>query len=141
MRRHGEQLAAHRADARIELAGVYQRLDEVGEQQDVGIQGQDPIAVGKLDGLVLGGREADVFLVLVDSAAVLELFQDVDGAVGRGIIDDNHFLQPVLLLEHRFQAALDKAAAVVSDYRDGDEVVLRHEREPARPSSLNIFLP
>jgi len=33
MRRHGEQFAAYRADARIELAGVHQRLDKVGQQQ------------------------------------------------------------------------------------------------------------
>jgi hypothetical protein len=38
--------------------------------------------------------------------------------------------QPVPLLQHRFEAALDEAAAVVSDDRDGDEVVLRHEQEP-----------
>ena len=42
------------------------------------------------------------------------------------------------LRQHRFQAALDKAAAVVSDYRDRDEVVLRHEREPENPYSIDI---
>jgi hypothetical protein len=140
MRRHGEQLAAHRADARIELTGVHQRLDKVGQQQDVGIQRQHPIAVGELDGLVLRGGETDVFLVVVDAAAVFELFEDVDGAVGGGVVDNDDLLQPVLLLEHRFEATLDEAAAVVGDYRDGDKVVLRHEQEPERPSFLYIYL-
>ena len=43
------------------------------------------------------------------------------------------------LLQHRFQAALDEAAAVVCDYRDRDEVVLSHEHEPENPIILEYL--
>ena len=72
----------------------------------------------------------DVLVVVVNLAAVFELFQDVDRAVGGGVVDDDDFFERVPLGQHRFQAAFDKAAAVVSNYRDGYEVVLRHEQEP-----------
>ncbi len=81
---------------RIELAGVHQRLNEIRQQQDVGIQGEHPIAVREPDGLVLRRREADILLVVVDLAAVFELFQNVDGAVGGGIVDDDDLLERVL---------------------------------------------
>ena len=38
----------------------------------------------------------DILVVVVDLAAVLELFEDVDGAVGGGVVDDDDFLEPVL---------------------------------------------
>ena len=127
VRRHGQQLAAHRADGGIELAGIHQRLDEIGQQQHVGIQRQHPIAARKLDGLVLRGREPDVLFVVIDLAAVFELFEDIDRAIGGSVIDDDDFLERVLLRQHRFQAPFDEPAAVVGNYRDRDEVVMRHE--------------
>ena len=65
------------------LPGVHQRLNEIRQQQHVRIQGQHPVAAGQRDGLVLRRGEADVLLVVDDLAAILELFQDVDRAVGR----------------------------------------------------------
>ena len=97
VRRHGQQLPADGADARVELAGVHQGLDEVGEQQDVGIQGHHPVSVGEPDGLVLGGGEADIVVVVIDAAAVLELFQNVDGAVGGGIVHHDDLFVGVAL--------------------------------------------
>ena len=117
----------------VELAGVHQRLDEVRQQQDVRIQGQDPVAAGEPDGLVLRRGEADVLVVVEDLAAIFELLQDVDGAVGGGVVDDDDFLIRVPLGQHGFEAALDEAAAVVGHYRDGYEVVMRHEQEPESP--------
>ena len=112
------------------LPGIHQRLNEIRQQQHVRIQGQHPVAAGERDGLVLRGGEADVFLVVDDLAAVLELFQDIDGAVGRVVIDDDDFLVAVSLLEHRFQASLDESAAIVSYDGDGYEVAIGHELEP-----------
>ena len=88
---HGQQLAADRADVGIELSGIHQRLNEIGKQQHIGIEGKHPIAVGELDGLILRGGEPDVLLVVVDLAAILELFEDVDGAIGGGIVDNDDF--------------------------------------------------
>ena len=133
MRGHGQQFPAYRSDPGIRLAGIHQRLNEVGQQQDVGIQRQHPVAARKLDGLVLRRRKTHVFLVVVHLAAALELFEDVDGAVGGGVIDNDDLFERIPLGEHRFEAALDEAAAVVRNYRDRDEVVLRHEPEPKRP--------
>ena len=47
------------------LPGIHQRLNEIRQQQNVGIQGQHPLAAGERDGLILRGREADVFVVVV----------------------------------------------------------------------------
>ena len=81
---------------RIELPGIHQRLNEIRQQQHVGIQRQHPIAAGQRDGLILRRREADVFVVVDDLAAVFELFQNVDGAVGGGIVDDDDFFRRYL---------------------------------------------
>ena len=91
-RGHGQQLAAHRADLGIDLAGVHQRLDEIGQQQNVRIQRQYPIAAGERDGLILRRREADVFRVVDNLAAIFELFQNVHRAVVGGVVDDNDLL-------------------------------------------------
>ena len=56
-----------------------------------------------------------------------------------GVVDDDDFLVRILLGQHRFQASLDEAAAVVSNYRDGDEVVVRHEQEPEK-RIINIYV-
>jgi hypothetical protein len=56
----------------------------------------------------------------MDLAGVGKLFQQIDSAVGRGIIDDNDLDIRVLLFQDGFEAALDKSAAVVSYQRDGD---------------------
>ncbi len=128
MRRHGEQLAAHRADLRIELSGIDQRLDEIRQQQHVGIEGEHPFAARELDGLILSRGEADIIVVVVDLAAVFELFQNVDGAIGRGVIDDDYLFQRIPLGEYRFDAAFDETAAVICDYSYGYKVAVRHEK-------------
>ena len=46
---------------RIDLPGVHQRLNEIRQQQHVGIQRQHPLAAGERDRLILRRREADVF--------------------------------------------------------------------------------
>src|SRR6185437_15483019 len=81
VRRHGQQLAADGADARIELAGIDERLDEVRQEQDVRVEGEDPIPTGKLDRLILGGGEAYVLVIVVDAAAILELLENIEGSV------------------------------------------------------------
>jgi len=128
--RHRQQLAAHRADVRIEVARIHQRLNEIRQQQHIRVQGHHPVAVSQPHGLVLRGGEPGVFLVVDDLAAVFELFQDVDGAVGRGVVNDDNFPSRIPLFEHRFQASLDKTAAIISYDRDGYEVVMGHELEP-----------
>src|ERR1051326_2930880 len=112
-------------------------MNEIREQQHIRIQSQHPLPVGKLDGLILRRRESDVFLVVINAAAIFELFQDIDGAVSGGVVDDDDFFVRVTLLQHRFEAAFDKAAAVVSDYGDGYDVVVRHEKEPENQSEWN----
>ena len=52
------------------------------------------------------------------------------------VVDDDDFLERIPLIEHRFQASLDEAAAIVSDDRDGYEVVMRHEQEPRIESPI-----
>jgi len=133
VRGHGQQLAAYRTDGRVELPRIHQRLDEIGQQQHVRIERQNPLATGLPDSLVLGGGESHVLVVVVNAAAILELLQDIGGAIARGVVHHDDFLERVLLRQHRFEAAFDKAAAVVSDYRDRDEAVVRHEREPEDP--------
>ena len=49
-------------------------------------------------------------------------------------------LMRIPLRQHRFQAALDEAAAVVGHDRDGDEVVLRHEQEPESPNFRTLCI-
>jgi len=91
MRGHGQQFPANRPDAGIGLAGIHQRLNEVGQQtgrRGSAVSTQSPLE--KLDGLVLRRRKTDVFLVVVHLAAALELFEDIDGAVGGGVIDDDY---------------------------------------------------
>ena len=75
------------------------------------------------DGLVLRGRETDILVVVNDLAAVVELFEDIDRAVSRSIVDDDDFLIRILLRQHGFQASLDKSAAIVGYDRDRYEVV------------------
>ena len=70
IRAHHEEFAADGADAVVEAAGLEERLDEVGHQEDVGIEGEDPVAAREVDGLVLGGGEADVTVVENDGAAL-----------------------------------------------------------------------
>src|SRR5271155_1650080 len=115
MGRHGEQLAADRADLGIELAGIHERLNEIRQQQNVRVQGKDPVAAGKPDRLILSSGEADVFLVVVDLSAVLELFQNVNGAVGGSVVHNDELFERVALLDYRFDAAFDDAAAIVGD--------------------------
>ena len=50
----GEQFAADGARVRIGSPGVHEHADEIGKQQDVGIEGQDPLRAAGADGLVLG---------------------------------------------------------------------------------------
>ncbi len=119
-RANGQQLAANGADLRIHLPGFHQRLDEILQQQDVRIQRQHPFAAAKPDGLVLRRREPDILIVVIDPAAVCELFQNIDGAVSRGVVDDDHFEVRILLFQDRFKAPLDESAAVVGHDRDGD---------------------
>ena len=70
-----------------------------------------------------------IFSVVVDDpAAILELLEDVDRAVGGGVVDDDDLFRIVLLGQHGFEASLDEPAAVVGHYRDGDEVVVGHAR-------------
>ena len=116
----GEQLAAHRADLRIDLAGIDQSLNEVRQQQHVRIQRQDPLGLGKSDRLILRRGEADVLVVIKDAAAIGEGLENIDGPVGGGVVDHDHVQVRVLLIEHRLQAALDEPAAVVGHYRDGN---------------------
>ena len=63
-----------------------------GQQQDVRVERQNPIAAGERDGLVLRRRETGVLVVVDDPAADLELLQNVDGAVGGRVIDDDDFV-------------------------------------------------
>ena len=82
-RLHGQQLAADGADRDRRSARVHQRLNEARQQQDIGIQCQNPIAARHADRLVLGSGEADVFRVVDYTAAIGELLEDVDGPIGR----------------------------------------------------------
>ncbi len=79
------------------------------------------------DGLILGGGEPDVFVVIDDPAAILELFQDVDRTIGRVVIDDNDFAVRIVLGEDRFEAAFNELSAVLGHYRDGDVIVQSHQ--------------
>ena len=56
-----QQLAANRADPRVHLAGIDQRLDEIRQQQNVGIERKNPRTFRQIDRLVLGGGKTDVF--------------------------------------------------------------------------------
>jgi hypothetical protein len=85
---HGEQFAAHRADFGIHLGGVDQHLDKIGQQQNVRIQREDPVAARECNCLVLRGGETDVFLVVDDLASIFELFQD-SGSVAPEPIPDS----------------------------------------------------
>jgi hypothetical protein len=140
VRRHGQQLPAHRPDIRIELPGIHQRLNEVWEQQHVRIQRQDPIAAGQPDGLVLRRREPVVVVVVINLAAILELFQDIDRPVRGRVVDNDNFLVRVSLGQNGFQAPFDKPAAVVCHDCDGYDVVVRHEQEPENPIVYSVSL-
>src|SRR5207302_1037571 len=101
-------------------------FDETLQQEDIGIQSEDPFGIRHRDGLVLGGGKADVFFVVDDSTAVLERLQNVDGAVARVVIDDDDLFKGVLLIEYGFEAALDEAPAVIRDDRYRDPSVPNH---------------
>ena len=73
------------------LAGIHQRLDEIGQQQNVGVERQNPAPFDRCDRLVLGRGETRFFVVVDDPAGVLELFEDVDCAVSGGVVDDDDF--------------------------------------------------
>ncbi len=112
-----QQFSANGPGLQIDGAGQHHFLNEVLEQQHVRIQRENPLGRGHRNGLILRRRKADVFLVVVDPARALELLQDVHRAVGRRIVDNDDFQIRILLLEHRFEAAPDEAAAVISDHR------------------------
>ena len=52
-------------------ARVHQRLNEIRQQQHVGIQRQNPLAAGERDGLILRGGETDVLFVVERSGSGL----------------------------------------------------------------------
>src|SRR5574340_72327 len=112
---------------------AHQPGNEIRQEQHVRIQGQDPIAAGERDGLVLGAGEADVLLVVDNAASRLVLPEDIDGAVGGGVVNHHDLEAGVLLGQHRIQALLDEPAAVVGDDGYRYEVVGRHEHEPDQP--------
>src|ERR1700722_7948031 len=117
---NSEQFATYRADLGIDLSGIDQRLYEIRQQQDIGVECQHPLAAGEADGLVLCGGETDVFVVVMNLAALAELLEQIDSTVGRSIINDNDLEIRVLLFEHGFKAALNKSAAIVRHQGDGD---------------------
>src|ERR1051325_4733035 len=90
---------------------------------------------------VLAQKYPQKEIIVVDNAStdgttdIFELFEDVGGSVGRGVIDDDDFFLRILLREDRLEAAFDKTAAVVSHNRNGYEVVLQHELEPEDPTA------
>ena len=113
-----EELAAYGAHFRVHVACVDKGLNKVGLQQDVGVQGQDPGPCGQFDSLILGSREPEVTVVVINPAAIRKLLKDVNRSIRRRVVYDNDFHVGVLLLQHGLQAALDKASAVVGDERD-----------------------
>ena len=112
----------------IEIPRRDQRFDETLKQQHVRIQGQNPFGGGKRDGLVLRGRKSNVFFVIDDSATVFEGLQDIDGPVRGVIVDNNNLLERIILIKDGFEAALDKAAAVIGNDRYRNEVATGHVR-------------
>ena len=50
---HREQLAAHRANFGVAVAGIDESLKKIRQEQDVRIEGQNPFAIGELDRLIL----------------------------------------------------------------------------------------
>src|SRR5262249_11246567 len=81
-RPNGEQFSAYRADLGVDLPCVHQGLDEVRQQQNVRVKCQHPLALRQGDGLVLSRREPHILVVVIDAAAVGELFQKIDRTVG-----------------------------------------------------------
>jgi len=110
---HDEEFAADGADAVIQAGGLEESLDEGGHEEDVGVEGEDPVALGEGDGLILCGGEADIGGVVDDLAAVFVAFEDVAGAVGGVVVDDDDLDLRALLGEGGFETAPDVAPAVV----------------------------
>ena len=77
-----------------------------GSSRTSGLSVRTHSPLDKADGLVLGGGESDILVVVVDPALILELLEDVDGTVGRRVVDDDDFQIRVLL----FQAPIPGSA-------------------------------
>ena len=120
------------------LAVSIRLATKVGSSSTSGlsVRTQSPAREG--DGLVLSRGKPDVFLVVNDRAAFFETLQDVGGAVGGGIVDDDDFQPRVALLEHGLQATANKAPAVVGDDRHGDEIFFSHELQLDQDSTIGV---
>ncbi len=103
------------------MAAFQQGFEEPGEKKDIRVEGQDPVPARQGDGLILGGGEADVLIVVNDGAAVLVMFQNVHGSVRGGVVDDDDLEAGMLLTENRVEALPDESAAVVRNDGYGDE--------------------
>lgn len=80
--------------------------------------------MGKLNRLILRCRKANILFIKNDAAAIRELFEDIDGAIGGCIIHHDDFLGGVSLVKDRFEAALDKAATVIGNDCDRNKIRL-----------------
>jgi glycosyltransferase involved in cell wall biosynthesis len=76
--------------------------------------------LGQGNGLVLTRREAHVLAVIDDANALFELAQNDGRTVLGGIIDHDHFVGRVVLLEDVLETAANESSAVVRNDSDGD---------------------
>ena len=100
----GEEFAAKGAGAGVEVAGGDEIAHEIGFQEDVGVERKHPFGAAGADTLVLGGGKTGVLQVLDDANAVTEFPQNLGGAVGRGVVHDDHVQRHIPLIQNGFQA-------------------------------------
>jgi hypothetical protein len=96
-----------------------QALDILGDEHLVGIQVHDPVAGGRVERCVAGGREVAVPRVMQHARAVL--FGDLHGAVGRAGVDDGDLVDSCA---SGLQAAPEHRLLVLDDHAEAEREAL-----------------
>ena len=98
-------------------------LEEAGQQDVVGVEGQDVLPAGLADGVVAGHAHALVFLLDEAQARVglAHALDDGEAAVAAAVIDDDDFEWGVMYLLQALQRLGHIGFFVVEGDDDGDE--------------------
>jgi len=118
---HGEEFAADAAYGFVGLGGAQKFADEIGCQANVGVQREGPVGIGERDGLILAAGETAIVLVIDNAGAVFKGFQNFNGAVGAGVVDDDNGSVGMILRECEFETTANVAAAVEGDDGNGND--------------------
>ena len=117
-----DDAAGQHADLGPASGELHQGLDRPGIQHRVVVDQQEPLAAGGGEGLVVAPREALVARV-PDRRQPIATAGDrsLQGAVGRGVVDENDLQLRPSLREDRVDALVEEAASVEVDHDRGNQ--------------------